>query len=53
MENIISSLSELSNVLHFLGKYREANVMAALLRYCRLHNITTLEELENKLDVVV
>lgn len=45
-ENIPDTLLKLSDVMHWLGKYREANALVLLSRWLRARNIETLEVLE-------
>lgn len=53
MENIIETIEILSKFLHWLGKYHEANIMAAILRFMRKNQINTLQEFEKALDVEI
>lgn len=45
-ENVADALMKTSSVLHWLGKYTEANACTLLSRLLRSRKISTLDELE-------
>lgn len=45
-EPIGDILDRLAIILHWLGKYHEANQLRLLVRLCRVHNFQSAEELE-------
>lgn len=51
MSNIADTLMALSSVLHWLGKYTEANAINRLALWLRVNGISTQEELEELLEL--
>lgn len=45
-ENVVEMLVTLASVLHWMGKYRECNVVTLLARMVKAYGIDTQEALE-------
>ena len=51
-ESIADALVKTADVLHWLGRYRECNALILFSRLARALNLTTLDDLEKRVQLV-
>ena len=49
-ESVYEQLIKLSNILHWLGKYQESNMIIALARFSQRTFVEDVDDLIKKLD---